>query len=152
MENVSRVLLVGLTLFAVVGCAQKGPVDVAAPVAEPGDVVAPSTDATSVEDFDTTTQAQRVAAATAVSSGEHKVGTTVASLGNAASPGFWMETPLVSEAGEGRVEYSATGKSVAVQLIPIDGAETAGSRISLAALRVLGAPLAGLVDLVVFAN
>ncbi|MGR3659847.1 MAG: hypothetical protein ACU0CA_01490 [Paracoccaceae bacterium] len=119
---------------------------------EPGEVVAPTADATSVEDFDTTTQAQRVAAATAVSVGEHKVGTTVASLGNAASPGFWIETPLVSKAGEGRVEYGATGKSVAVRLIPIDGPVTAGSRISLAALRVLGAPLAGLVDLVVFAN
>lgn len=118
----------------------------------PAGDVAPPEDATSVEDFDTTTQAQRVEAATSVAAGEHVVGTTIASLGNAATPGFWLETPLVSEAVMGRVVFDETGKSAAVQLIPIRGPSTAGSRISLAALRVLGAPLTGLIELRVFSN
>lgn len=118
----------------------------------PGGDVAPPADATSVEDFDTTTQAQRVEAATAIDADEHVVGVTVASLGNAATPGFWLETPLVNEAVMGRVVFDGTGKSAAVRLIPIEGPPTAGSRISLAALRLLGAPLTGLIELRVFAN
>lgn len=143
-------------LISLAGCSglevrTPGP-DTVRPVARPGGEVVPPSDATSVEDFDTTTQEQRVEAATAVSIGEQEVGRTIASLGNAATPGFWIETPLISEAVMGRVVYGKTGKSAAVQLIPIDGPATAGSRISLAALRVLGAPLAGLVELVVYAN
>ena len=135
------------------GCAILDPEpEEQAPENLPGGDVAPSDDATSVEDFDTTTQAQRVEAATSISEDEHVVGTTVASLGNAATPGFWLETPLVSEAVMGRVVYDETGKSAAVQLIPIEGPSTAGSRISLAALRVLGASLTELVELRVFAN
>ena len=53
---------------------------------------------------------------------------------------------------QGRVEYPETGKSAQVELIPIDGAATAGSRISLPAMRLLGAPLTGLVTLRVFRN
>jgi hypothetical protein len=143
--------LIGLAGCGGLAVQTPGP-DTVRPVARPGGGTPPPEDATSVEDFDTTTQAQRVEAATAVSDGEHVVGTTIASLGNAAIPGFWLETPLVSEAVLGRVVFDATGKSAAVQLIPIEGPSTAGSRISLAAQRVLGAPLAGLIELRVFAN
>lgn len=143
--------LIGLGGCGGLAVQTPGP-DTVRPVARPGDDVIPPADATSVEDFDTTTQEQRVEAATAVSGAEHEVGRTIAALGNAATPGFWLETPMVSEAVMGRVVYGKTGKSAAVQLIPIDGPATAGSRISLAALRVLGAPLAGLVELVVYAN
>lgn len=106
-----------------------------------------------VEQFDTTTTAQRAdAIAAAPASGERKLGATVGSLGDPTEPGFWLKTPLVSVASKGRLEYPSNGKSVAVNLIPIDGPKTAGSRVSLAALRLIGAPLTGLPELVVYAD
>lgn len=113
----------------------------------------PTTSAQTAEQFDTTTSAQRAEAVAATpASAERKLGTTVGSLGNPAEPGFWLKTPLVSAATEGRVVYPVNGKSVSVDLIPIDGPKTAGSRVSLAALRLLGAPLAGLSELIVYAE
>ena len=44
----------------------------------------------------------------------------------------------------GRVQYK--GKSIDVTLIPIEGAATAGSRMSLQAFQALGAPLTDLVE------
>ena len=120
------------------------------PMARPERVaVKPAATAHTAEQFDTTTAQQRAEAITA-GGGARKLGTTIASLGNPAEAGFWIKTPLVSSAGKGRVEYPATGKSVAVDLIPIDGPKTAGSRVSLAALRLLGAPLTGLPELIVY--
>lgn len=110
--------------------------------------------ARTAEQFDTTTEAERKAAVvTAVSAPqETRLGTTVASLGDPARPGFWLETPLASAPGPGRVVFSGTGESVAVELIPIEGPDTAGSRVSLAAMRLLKAPLTGLPQLEVFAR
>ncbi|APX11785.1 hypothetical protein [Tateyamaria omphalii] len=85
--------------------------------------------------------------------GEVSIGTlgrTVASLGNAAEPGLWLKTPLVSVEQPGRVYYDATNTTVDVTLIPIDGPATAGSRLSLAAMQALGAPLTGLPEVDVF--
>lgn len=116
-------------------------------------VAKPVQSAHTVEQFDTTTTAQRAdAIAAAPASGERKLGATVGSLGDPTEPGFWLKTPLVSKAVKGRVEYPANGKSVAVNLIPIDGPKTAGSRVSLAALRLMEAPLTGLPELVVYAE
>jgi hypothetical protein len=122
------------------------------PAARPEGVAAkPAATAHTAEQFDTTTPKQRAeAVAGASDGGARKLGTTIASLGNPAEAGFWIKTPLVSKAGKGRVVYPATGKSVAVDLIPIEGPKTAGSSVSLAALRLLGAPLAGLPELIVF--
>ncbi len=124
------------------------------PAARPAAVAAkPAATAHTAEQFDTTTAEQRAEAVVEASSGgARKLGTTIASLGNPAEAGFWIKTPLVSKPSKGRVEYPATGKSVAVDLIPIDGPKTAGSRVSLATLRLLGAPLAGLPELIVFAE
>lgn len=72
------------------------------------------------------------------------LGVTVASLGDPGREGFWIETPLVSTPGMGRVTYEKTGRTVKVELIPISGPATAGSRLSLAAMRLLDAPLTGL--------
>lgn len=80
------------------------------------------------------------------------LGRTVASLGNASEPGLWLKTPLVKTERSGRVFYPETGKSVAVTLIPIDGPVTAGSRLSLAAMQALGAPLTGLPEIDVLAG
>ena len=115
---------------------------------------APPADATTVEQFDTTTAEQRAAALapTTISLGERELGHTIASLGNPVTPGFWLETPLVSEPTKGRVLYPVTGKAVAVDLIPTGGDAGSGSRISLPALRLLGAPLTGLPELIVYAG
>ncbi len=112
----------------------------------------PPPQARTAEQFDTTTAAERAEAASAPEepAGERRLGQTVASLGDVARPGFWLETPLVSTATTGRVVYPATGKSAQVDLIPIDGPPTAGSRISLAAMRLIEAPLTDLPTIDVF--
>ena len=108
--------------------------------------------ARTAEQFDTTTTEQREAAAkvTPAASGEIDLGLTIASLGSPTEAGFWLKTPLVDAAGRGRVEFPGTGNSVQVDLIPIDGMEGAGSRLSLAAMRVIEAPLTGLPEVRVF--
>ncbi|MEO0677950.1 MAG: hypothetical protein AAFZ02_10385 [Pseudomonadota bacterium] len=72
---------------------------------------------------------------------------TLATLGNAAEPGLWLKTPLVSVEGPGRITVVASGRSLDVTLIPIDGPPTAGSRASLAALQGLGVPLTAITEL-----
>lgn len=116
------------------------------------DIKAVPVAARTVEEFDTTTAEQRseaVAGATGVG-GENDLGRTVASLGSPTEPGFWLKTPLVSKPSKGRVVYPATGKSVSVDLIPIEGPKTAGSRMSLPAMRLIEAPLTGLPEVQVF--
>ncbi len=108
----------------------------------------PEEDARTVEEFDTTTQEQREEAASATAGG-NALGTTVASLGDAGQPGFWLETPLVDAPTTGRIRNPDTGRTVQVDLRPIEGGS---SRISLAALRLLEAPLTELVTLEVFLN
>lgn len=103
--------------------------------------------------FDTTTAEERAAAvAPPEPAGERVLGTTVATLGAPTDPGLWLETPLVSAVGPGRVKAKANGKSVSLELRPIEGPATAGSRISLPALRLLEVGLAGLHELTVFAK
>ena len=139
-------------MLTLVGCADQSAFSaVEAPEVLKG---APPAGATTVEEFDTTTAAERKAALvpTTVSSGEREIGHTIASLGNPARPGFWLETPLVSLPTKGRVLYRATGRSVAIDLIPTGGDAGSGSRISLPALRLLGAPLTGLPELIVYAG
>lgn len=112
------------------------------------EVQRPPSTARTVDEFDTTSAEQRAAAAATVEvPAERALGSTIVSLGNAAQPGFWLETPLVSAPGQGRVVYPATGKSVQVDLIPVaDG----GSRLSLPAMRLIEVPLTGLVEVEVF--
>lgn len=123
------------------------PAEGARPQARPGKPV-PAT-ARTAEQFDTTTQAERVQAASAPPRAARTLGTTIASLGDPTQPGFWLKTPLVSAEQKGRIQH-ANGASVAVTLIPIDGPATAGSRISLPALRLLGVPLTSLPEVKVF--
>jgi len=79
-----------------------------------------------------------------------RVGTTIAALGDPGEAGFWVKTPLVSAPTAGRVVYVTSGRSVQVNLIPLDGPSGGGSQISLAAMRLLDAPLTGLPELVVY--
>lgn len=121
--------------------------EVAAPTAAP---IAAS--GSSAEALDTTTAAEREAATRAPTSAGSALGTTVVSLGSAAEPGLWLKTPLVKSEQPGRVTNPATGKSAAVTLIPLEGPSTAGSRMSLPALRLIGASLTDLTTVEVSAD
>lgn len=113
----------------------------------------PPVAARTVEQFDTTSKEDRAAAVAIAEKPTPKealLGKTIASLGNPADPGFWLETPLVSAPTPGRVEFPETGKSVAVELKPISGDAGAGSRLSLPAMRLLEAPLTGLPEVLVY--
>lgn len=72
---------------------------------------------------------------------------TVAGLGDPGRAGLWLETPLVQQETPGRIRVVSSDASAAVTLIPAKGAATAGSRLSLAAMRELDAPLGDLVEL-----
>ncbi len=110
----------------------------------------PPPTARTVEQFDTTTAEDRAEAVAPPSGAERRLGTTIASLGSPTDPGIWFKTPLVSEVTQGRVEYN--GKSVNVELRPSGGAAGSGSQISLAAMRLIEAPLTGLPEVTVYAN
>lgn len=109
--------------------------------------------ARTVEQFDVTTAAERAAAAQVPAAAvEKRLGLSVASLGDPTQAGFWIKTPLVDAQGKGRVVYPGTGKSVQVDLIPIEGDAGAGSRLSLAAFRIIEAPLTGLPEVEIFSG
>ncbi|OIQ44096.1 MAG: hypothetical protein BM558_09160 [Roseobacter sp. MedPE-SW] len=69
---------------------------------------------------------------------------TVASLGDPVIPGLWMETSLVTTEQIARLR-SANGKVITVTLKPATGDSSAG-RLSISAMRALGAPLTELVE------
>jgi len=103
----------------------------------------------SVDALDTTSAAERTAAASAPSGGR-ALGETLAGLGSPAEGGFWLRSGLVRETRAGRV-VAADGTAVAVELRPSGREAGSGSQISLAALRALGLPLTQLAPLTVFA-
>lgn len=138
-------------------CAQQAPQS-SAPTPAPTTPAAasatlrPPSNARTEEQFDTTSAEERSAAAAAPAAAERNLGSTVASLGDPTDPGFWLETPLVSSVTKGRVVYPANGKSAQVELRPIEGPASGGSRISLPAMRLIGAPLTDLPTLTVYAG
>lgn len=79
------------------------------------------------------------------------LGFAVASLGDASVPGLWMETPLVSTEGPGRV-VGPDGRTVAVTLRPSGGGPGTGSRLSLQAMQALGVDLAALPTVTVISD
>lgn len=118
--------------------------DIIAPEpSSPGDPLAPPPEAEGIAIGEPNPAAPPPAA-------DGRLGTTVASLGSPAETGLWLETPLVSEAQAGRIEYN--GQSVSVQLRPSGGEPGSGSQISLEAMRALGAPLTGLPELAVYGS
>ena len=104
----------------------------------------PPAAATTAEALDTTTAAQRAAATAAPETTGRALGTTVVALGSPTDPGLWLKTLLVQAEAQGRVTNPATGQSSKVTLIPLGGAATAGSQLSLAAMRLIGASLTDL--------
>lgn len=133
--------------------AQSAPADATRPRARP-QAVAPPAGARTAESFDATTPQERKAATAPsdASAPERELGRTVASLGDPGDPGLWARTPLVTTVRRGRLVYPANGKSVLVELRPLDAAPGSGSQVSLSALRLLGAPLTALPELIVFAR
>ncbi|MEO0371783.1 MAG: hypothetical protein AAF231_10035 [Pseudomonadota bacterium] len=157
MKNIG--LLTALSLI-LAGCGAVqgglfGNLDAPPPVAEPEAAPEPGAipeDARTVEEFDTTSVGDRAAALDGASAtgGEVNLGVTIASLGDAAQQGIWLKTPLVSKESKGRVEVTRTGKAVALDLIPLDAAPGAGSRMSLAAMRLLEVDLTALTEMRVY--
>jgi len=79
------------------------------------------------------------------------LGFTVASLGDATDSGLWIETPLVTEEGPGRV-VSEDGTQLVVTLRPSGGARDSGSRLSVSAFQELGIALTALPTLTVISD
>jgi hypothetical protein len=137
----------GLTDRAGIGRSGSAAAPAAAPApARETSAPPPPANAQTAESLDTTTPEQRAAATAPPATPNRSLGTTVVSLGSAAEPGLWLKTPLVKAEQPGRVTNPATGKSSAVTLIPIDGPSTAGSRMSLGAMRLIGASLTDLTE------
>ncbi|MGJ8625484.1 MAG: hypothetical protein ACSHXB_00880 [Sulfitobacter sp.] len=164
----TRIFIIGFLVFGIAGCsniaerfgigrgkaAQTGTVptisaepEVTAAVLTPATAAPPPPRAaTTAEALDTTTPEQRAAASAPATAPRKSLGKTVASLGSPTEPGLWLKTPLVKVEAQGRVTNLANGKSSLVTLIPIDGPATAGSRMSLAALRLIDASLTDLTE------
>lgn len=128
------------------------PVPVVAPAPDIVDAPPPPQTARTAEALDTTTQEQRAAAAAPTSADARVLGKTVVSLGSPTEPGFWLKTPLVRTDTAGKVTHLGTGKSASVMLLPIEGEASAGSRMSLPAMRLIGASLTELTEVEVSAN
>ena len=90
------------------------------------------------------------AAATRPTATGGRLGTTIASLGDATEGGFWIKTPLVQAPGKGRIVDPSSGRSVNVDLIPLSGPASGGSQVSLPALTTLGADLTDLPEVEVY--
>ncbi len=131
------------------GTTPDAPAAIPAPTLNPTPPPPPPTSATTVDQFDTTTEEDR-AAATEVEADDaaQELGVTIASLGSPTVPGIWLETPLVTELTPGQITYQ--DKTINVELRPSGGALGSGSQISLAAMRLLEAPLTGLPEITVF--
>ena len=145
-----RVVLTSFCVLVAAGCAEL-PIEQAAPdempeVEQPTQTVAPPPPppmARTAEQFDTTSATDRAKAVEAETGGA-KLGTVTATLGSPTDPGIWVKTPLVDAVTMGKVDYNGT--TINVELRPADGA----TQISLPAMRLLNAPLAGLITIDVF--
>ena len=122
--------------------AEEAPAELAPETAAPP----PPPAARTAEALDTTTPEQRAAAAAPAEAEGRVLGRTIVSLGSPTEPGLWLKTPLVSEETQGRVTVPGTGKSSVVTLIPLDGPPTAGSQMSLAAMRLVELSLTDLTE------
>ncbi|MBF9059929.1 hypothetical protein HKCCSP123_12125 [Rhodobacterales bacterium HKCCSP123] len=79
------------------------------------------------------------------------LGFSVTSLGDATQPGLWLETPLVTVEGPGRV-VAENGRTIVVTLRPSGGEQGSGSRLSLAGFQALGLNLTALPTLTVISD
>lgn len=148
MKHIAKLLILTMTL-GLAACANTlgtndGIVGPIVPTDEP-DLQTPAS-------FDTSTKEERDEAANADAVSDNLLGPTLATLGNPSTPGFWLETPLVSSRQKGHVKDPKSGKSLNVDLIPISGERTSGSRLSLPAMRLLDLDLGAIVELNVYGD
>ena len=149
----AALLLGACAQLAMQDAAPEQPVEAAQPVPEaldPTPAPSPPAAARTVEEFDTTTAEDRAEAVAAPETAGIGLGTTLATLGSPTDPGIWLKTPLVDAVTPGRVEY--LGRSANVELRPSGGAPGSGSQISLAAMRLLEAPLTEVIEVTVSAR
>ncbi|HEV8035639.1 D-galactarate dehydratase [Yoonia sp.] len=153
-------LILAITMIALAGCSTpsfQGPFGpapdaaIAAPVPtlNPAPPPPPPQNAVTIAQFDTTSAEDRAAAITTTPADAKALGSTIATLGSPAEAGIWLKTPLVTALTPGRVTYQ--GKTINIELRPSGGAAGSGSQISLAAMRLIEAPLTSLPELTVFA-
>lgn len=143
------VALAGCTTPSFQGAFGPDVPDLPAPPADTMVVAAaPPANAVTVDQFDTTSAEERAAATVPVAAVNVALGVTIASLGPPTDPGIWLKTPLVDAVMQGRVTYN--GASVNLELRPSGGAVGSGSQISLAAMRLIEAPLTSLPELTVY--
>lgn len=135
---------------ALVNAALPAPEEVTVQTLNPNPPPEPPKTARTASEFDTTSKEDRQAALAKPVSADAKLGVTLATLGSPADPGIWLKTPLVRELAMGRVTYK--GASVNLELRPSGGAQGSGSQISLPAMRLLDAPLTGIIELTVFSG
>ncbi|MBZ8119657.1 hypothetical protein KUD11_13495 [Roseovarius sp. LXJ103] len=82
--------------------------------------------------------------------GSVEIGRTIASLGAATEPGFWMKTRFVDVPTKGARCLYGEGQVGECRSHSAQPPATACSQMSLAALRLVEAPLTGLPDMQVF--
>ncbi len=124
------------------------PVAAPAPTLDPAPPPPPPETARTVDEFDTTSAEDREEAiAVSAAATDETLGTTLGTLGSPTEPGIWLKTPLVTALRPGRVTYQ--GQTINIELRPSGGAAGSGSQISLAAMRLLNAPLTGVLSLTV---
>ncbi len=146
-------LLVGIAVgFGLSGCAtfKSQTSQPAAPVetTEPVNLMVNLGDSATAASLDTSTAAEKAQALSpSQTAGERSLGLAAVALGSPIEQGFWLKSNLVTVPGKGRVE-TAGGKSVSVDLLPIEGA----ALLSFAAFRALELPLIGRPDVTVFIN
>jgi hypothetical protein len=153
-------LILALPVIALAGCSTPSfqglfgtvpDADIAAPAPtlNPAPPPPPPQNAVTIAQFDTTSAEDRAAAIATAPADTQPLGSTIATLGSPAEPGIWLKTPLVTALTPGRVTYQ--DKSINIELRPSGGAAGSGSQISLAAMRLIEAPLTSLPELTVFA-
>ncbi|KAA2316196.1 hypothetical protein DL237_08080 [Pseudooceanicola sediminis] len=141
MKAISLILSIPALAITLAGCTQIQPTATPRPDAAPID-----TGATAEAEI---LPANEAAVSVRPPEGPSK-GRTVATLGAAGEPGLWLKTPMVTSVQKGRITAIETGTTITAQLIPINGPETAGSRLSLMAMQALGVPLTGLIEIDVY--
>ncbi|MBS1304228.1 D-galactarate dehydratase [Loktanella sp. SALINAS62] len=129
--------------------APGGPAPTSAPVAtlDPTPPPPPPEAAVTVDEFDTTTDADKAAALEITTPVSATLGTTLVTLGSPADPGIWLKTPLVTALTHGRVTYRSNEANV--ELRPSGGAVGSGSEMSLPAMRLLDIPLTEIAEVTV---
>lgn len=146
VEAMRAIALILLPLLAACALPQRAP----EPVPEPAPAVteSPGPEVLRPRARPATTAAPAPAAAVAT---DGRLGETLAGLGAPGEAGLWLRTGLVTAPRPGRI-VTATGASLDVELRPSGTAASAGSQLSLAAMRALALPLTQLAAMTVYAD